>query len=134
MLYFSEAGLQELHSLVQQVAPYINSKDHARLVAITSTITRDGAILQKEYERLVAILEPYTAKRCLKGRHSHLCERLTGTVLLKRDCKLGEDGDAKILAIRYYLLSYSGIADWGVQPIAHQSQKVIRQEMGDYNG
>ena len=108
MLCFSEAGIKELQTLVNQVIPYLRSDDAEILWTICSEVYLSHWISSSEYQRIIDILHPYTP---VTGPEEEI-NSYAANPLLQHNCEhspeLSGEGES-VLQFRYFLLSYLGI-------------------------
>lgn len=108
MLCFSPSGLVELRHLAEQIKPYISDADYIQLSSIANSIRDDGCIEERDYSKLISLVENYT-----KEGNLHLPpSRLENTVEANDVFPDQEDEDIayiSLLNFRYFLLSYAGV-------------------------
>lgn len=130
MLYFSELGLMELRSLAQQSAPFLRSEDRIRLVQLVGQIGPDRAVSETAYDQMVQIIERYTKKREFEKD----CAAEKKVSEIEQQTIEKSDKEALLLNFRYYLLSYSGIADLRNRAVVYDNEKNVGCEVGGQHG
>lgn len=131
MIFFSNAGLLELRMMVQQAAPFIGQDDYARLWAIVGSVGSDGAMSEQDYEQMVSIIEPYLLQRDVPvAAKKDSCTQTCGPQRPEETA----DNEAILLALRYYLLSYAGVANLENRLTIQGTKNGLEQEMGGLYG
>lgn len=131
MIFFSNAGLLELRMMVQQAAPFIGQDDYARLWAIVEAVGSDGAMSEQNYDQMVSIIEPYLLQRDVPTTAKK--DSCTQTRRPQRSEETA-DNEAILLALRYYLLSYAGVANLENRLTIQGTENGLEQEMGGLYG
>lgn len=131
MIFFSNAGLLELRTIVQQAVPFIGQNDYVRLWAIVGAVGSDGAMSEQNYEQLVSIIEPYLLQHDVPTVAKK--DSCTHTRKPQRPEEIA-DGAEILIALRYYLLSYAGIANWENKLTIHGNENCLEIEMGGLYG
>lgn len=108
LIYFSESGIQELQTLVNQVMPFLCSDDAEILWAIYSEISLSHRVSSSEYQRIIDIVDNYPLRADLMGEKNS-CAANDSLQHNYEHCPELSGEEEAFLMFRYFLLSYSGI-------------------------
>ena len=108
MIYFSESGIQELQTLVNQVMPFLCSDDAEILWIICSEISLSHSVSSSEYQRIIGIVDHYPLRADLTGEKDS-CAANDNLQHNYEHCPELSGEEEAFLMFRYFLLSYSGI-------------------------